>query len=157
MYVNANNKAYYPNDVYAYRGNRGRAQVSNRHGKDWMGNIQANYSKEFNKHAINALALVEGQSYYTFNSSVYTEGFDTNYFKYNNLAAGALLSYGNASSGAQKNTLLSYMARLNYMFDNKYVITVNARTDGSSKLGANHKWGFSLPHLPHGLSVMKNS
>lgn len=81
MYVNANNKAYYPNDVYAYRGNRGRAQVSNRHGKDWMGNIQANYSKEFNKHAINALALVEGQSYYTFNSSVYTEGFDTNYFK----------------------------------------------------------------------------
>lgn len=103
-----------------------------------MGNIQANYSKEFNKHAINALALVEGQSYYTFNSSVYTEGFDTNYFKYNNLAAGALLSYGNASSGAQKNTLLSYMARLNYMFDNKYVITVNARTDGSSKLGANH-------------------
>ena len=28
------------------------------------------------------------------------------------------------------------------MFDNKYVITVNARTDGSSKLGANHKWGF---------------
>lgn len=45
MYVNANNKAYYPNDVYAYRGNRGRAQVSNRHGKDWMGNIQANYSK----------------------------------------------------------------------------------------------------------------
>ena len=142
MYVNANNKAYYPNDVYAYRGNRGRAQVSNRHGKDWMGNIQANYSKEFNKHAINALALVEGQSYYTFNSSVYTEGFDTNYFKYNNLAAGALLSYGNASSGAQKNTLLSYMARLNYMFDNKYVITVNARTDGSSKLGANHKWGF---------------
>ncbi len=142
MYVNTNNKAYYPNDVYAYRGNRGRAQVSNRHGKDWMGNIQANYSKEFNKHAINALALVEGQSYYTFNSSVYTEGFDTNYFKYNNLAAGALLSYGNASSGAQKNTLLSYMARLNYMFDNKYVITVNARTDGSSKLGANHKWGF---------------
>ena len=142
MYVNTNNKSYYPNDVYAYRGNRGRAQVSNQHGKDWMGNIQMNYSKEFKKHAINALALIEGQSYYTFNSSVYAEGFDTNYFKYNNLAAGSLLSYGNASSGAQKNTLLSYMGRFNYMFDSKYVITVNARTDGSSKLGANHKWGF---------------
>ncbi len=34
------------------------------------------------------------------------------------------------------------MARLNHMFDNKYVITVNARRDGSSKLGTNHKWGF---------------
>ena len=34
------------------------------------------------------------------------------------------------------------MARLNYMFDNRYVITVNARTDGSSKLGADNKWGF---------------
>ena len=65
--------------------------------------------KEFNKHAINALALVEGQSYYTFNSSVYTEGFDTNYFKYNNLAAGALLSYGNASSrGSKEHTFILY-------------------------------------------------
>ena len=34
------------------------------------------------------------------------------------------------------------MARLNYMFDNRYIATVNLRTYASSKLGDNNKWGF---------------
>ncbi len=135
-------RQYYPNDVYDYRTNRGRANVENRLRRDWMGNMQLTFIRDFGKHSVNALALVEGQSYYNYNNSVYVEGFDTNYFKYNNLSAGSILSYGNAKSSASKNTLLSYIARFNYMYDNKYVVTLNARTDGSSKLGKNHKWGF---------------
>lgn len=46
------------------------------------------------------------------------------------------------TSQATKSNILSYMGRLNYMYDDRYVVTVNLRADGSSKLGANHKWGF---------------
>ena len=34
------------------------------------------------------------------------------------------------------------MGRFNYTYADRYVLTLNARTDASSKFGANHKWGF---------------
>ena len=141
-YRASTSKQYTPNDLFSSTSYRGEASISNTTRKDWMGNFQLNYNKQFGKHSLNALALVEAQEYYTFSSSSSARGFDTNYFGWNNLAAGADVRYGDVSSSAYRNTLLSYMARINYMFDNRYVLTVNARADGSSKLGANHKWGF---------------
>ena len=34
------------------------------------------------------------------------------------------------------------MGRVNYTYDDRYILTVNARGDASSKFGSNHKWGF---------------
>ena len=34
------------------------------------------------------------------------------------------------------------MGRVNYMYADRYIATVNIRFDGSSKLGENNKWGF---------------
>ncbi|MCF0178065.1 MAG: SusC/RagA family TonB-linked outer membrane protein [Bacteroidales bacterium] len=135
-------KSYTPNNQYSSIATRGSAGVTNAYQRNWMTSAQVAYNKEIGKHTINALALVEAQEYYTFNNSANARGFDTNYFKYNNLQAGADVKYGDVSSSASRNNLLSYMARINYMFDNRYVVTLNARADGSSKLGANHKWGF---------------
>jgi TonB-linked SusC/RagA family outer membrane protein len=45
-------------------------------------------------------------------------------------------------SGFTENTLSSFMGRLNYSFDNKYLLTVTGRMDGSSVLAPNHKWDF---------------
>ncbi|CAN5667994.1 TonB-dependent receptor [soil metagenome] len=41
-----------------------------------------------------------------------------------------------------KQTLNSYLGRVNYVFDNKYMLTASFRADGSSVFGANNKWGF---------------
>lgn len=41
-----------------------------------------------------------------------------------------------------KNILLSYLARLQYGFDDKYLISASIRRDGSSRFGANTKWGL---------------
>lgn len=45
------------------------------------------------------------------------------------------------SSGRSSQRLDSYMARVNYGFKDKFFIDVTARADGSSKFGANHKYG----------------
>ena len=37
--------------------------------------------------------------------------------------------------------LLSYMARLNYSYKNRYLLTATVRRDGSSKFGPKHRWG----------------
>jgi iron complex outermembrane receptor protein len=39
-------------------------------------------------------------------------------------------------------TLISYYGRINYTLANKYVLTLNARTDGVSKFGPGNRWGF---------------
>lgn len=39
-------------------------------------------------------------------------------------------------------SLISYLGRANYSFDDKYLLTATFRTDGSSRFGANNKWGF---------------
>ena len=120
----------------------GSATIRNSERTDMMGNVQLTYVKTRGKHELNALGLVEAQKIEAFNSSMSASNFDTNKFGFNNMGAGAVVKYGNVSSNSTANQLLSYMARLNYMYDGRYVLTANARTDGSSKLGANNKWGF---------------
>ncbi|GAB2791942.1 TonB-dependent receptor [Rhabdobacter roseus] len=46
------------------------------------------------------------------------------------------------SSGRSKQRLDSYMGRVNYGFRDKFFLDLTARVDGSSKFGANHKYGF---------------
>ena len=135
-------KSFSPNNLSSTTSDRGSASVNTSESKDWMTSAQLTYDKVLGKHAINALALVEAQRYFSFSSGATARGFETNYFKWYNLKAGATVKYGDVTSSASSNSLLSYMTRVNYMFDNKYVVTANFRADGSSKLGANNKWGF---------------
>ena len=47
-----------------------------------------------------------------------------------------------ASSGVTESAILSYIGRANYGVAGKYLFTVTARYDGSSRFGANNKWAF---------------
>ncbi|MBN2864100.1 MAG: SusC/RagA family TonB-linked outer membrane protein [Bacteroidales bacterium] len=140
---NSIRKQYTPNDHYQQlSGARGSATVRNTFERNWLGNVQLTFVKDIGNHSINALALMEGQSYFTYWNQANVTGFETNVPKYYNFQSGSVVTYGNVTSNAVKYNILSYMGRINYMFNNKYVVTLNARADGSSKLGANHKWGF---------------
>ena len=68
--------------------------------------------------------------------------FSTDKFGYNNLQAGALRLWEGTNSYYDQPRLASFMGRFNYTYADRYVLTLNARTDASSKFGANHKWGF---------------
>jgi TonB-linked SusC/RagA family outer membrane protein len=142
-YYSLNDRRYIPNDIQqgSMNGN-GQAYLKYAERNDLMGNLQLNYAREFGRHSINALALLEAQTQSLFESSTKTSGYETNYFTYNNLKAGANISWGDATSNATRFALLSYMARFNYMYDSRYVVTANVRRDGSSKLGYGNKWGF---------------
>ncbi|MBR3014474.1 MAG: TonB-dependent receptor [Bacteroidaceae bacterium] len=141
--INSDLKRYVPNDIRQGELNgNGWAYISNTKRTDIMGNIQLTYTKDFGKHHFDGLALMEGQRYKTFWYQTQSKGYETNYFKYNNLRAGANISWGDNNSNSDEYTLSSYMARVNYMYDNRYIITANLRADGSSKLGSGKKWGF---------------
>ena len=68
-------------------------------------------------------------------------GFDTNAFIYNNLGAGTDYRQGDVYSYKNSNKLISFYGRVNYGLMDKYMITATVRRDGSSRFGADHKWG----------------
>ncbi len=57
-------------------------------------------------------------------------------------ALDAVASLDSWDSGIVQSALNSYMARLNYAFDNKYLLTVSGRYDGASQLAEGNKWAF---------------
>lgn len=49
-------------------------------------------------------------------------------------------------------SILSYLGRINYAYDNKYLLTFNIRRDGSSRFGKNNRWG-TFPSLAIGWKI----
>lgn len=62
-------------------------------------------------------------------------------FEFNNMGAAEQATYA-TFSGEEIYSRLSYFARLHYNLKEKYLLTINARYDGSSRFGDNNKWGF---------------
>src|SRR5690606_976672 len=48
----------------------------------------------------------------------------------------------NQASGLTERSLLSFMGRINYAFNDKYLLTVTGRSDGASQLAEGNKWAF---------------
>jgi len=99
-----------------------------------------NFSKEFGKHTIGALAGMTYQKDKSNSLSASGTGFLTDAFGNNNLQSAA--NRGTPSTGFSDATLISYLSRANYTFDNRYLMTLTARYDGSSKFGKNNKYAF---------------
>jgi TonB-linked SusC/RagA family outer membrane protein len=62
------------------------------------------------------------------------------------------IARGSTVSGVQEWSLTSYLARLNYNFKGKYLFNAAIRSDGSSRFGANNRWG-TFPSLGAGWVV----
>lgn len=65
------------------------------------------------------------------------------YFRNGNietLNAANMISWTGTGSGASQWGIMSYIARLTYNYDSKYLATANLRYDGSSKLHPDHRW-----------------
>ncbi|MFL9484582.1 SusC/RagA family TonB-linked outer membrane protein [Chitinophagaceae bacterium LWZ2-11] len=52
----------------------------------------------------------------------------------------------------EERLLISFLGRINYAYDNKYLLSVSARTDGSSRFAPGNKWGF-FPSVSAGWKV----
>ena len=132
------NSQYLPTSVWA----NGQAYKGTKKMESLLGNMMLTYKKGWKKHFFDVLALAELQKetymgYYTTVSN-----FSTDKFGYNNLQAGAVRLWEGTNSYYEQPRLASFMGRFNYTYADRYVLTLNARTDASSKFGANHKWGF---------------
>jgi iron complex outermembrane receptor protein len=121
------------------------------------------WDREFGSHSINAVVG------YSWQENINGDGFQassTNFpvdnVSYNNLALGRPYSitsfqvdFGN-NALYQQVRLISDFARLNYNYNDRYLLQLSVRRDGSSAFGANHQWGY-FPSVGAGWRISQES
>ena len=96
------------------------------------------YNREFGKHSVGVTLLHSADSYDRRTMNMDAENLPIEEALWNNMGSvSALRSYG---TGLTQKQMESYMARINYSYDNRYMITASVRRDGASQLAEGHKW-----------------
>ncbi len=135
----------YYNPSYTYSGsfNGGQARFLTTDTYVFLNENTLNYSKVFNeKHSLNALA---GFTYQRKDSRSFIEvvtGFPSDRLGFYGISEAENLP--DILSAFREEALISYLGRVNYTFDNKYLATLTHRVDGSSKFGPNNRFA----HFP---------
>ncbi len=132
-----NNKTFSNSNTPAGAANGGYASKNPTQEQDWILNNIVNYSKSLGNHQLNATLLFSREGRTGDASSLIAQGFDNESLGYNNMGLGKIASI---SSSAFEENSLSYMARLNYSYLSRYMLTATIRRDGFSGFGAGNKW-----------------
>jgi TonB-dependent starch-binding outer membrane protein SusC len=142
-----------PGNPSFFRGAQGNvARVEN--GETWGYTVEnlLYYDKTIaEKHKISFTGLYSIQESQTFNTSIQKDSITEDFVQFYNLALSTPVNSANTTLGGteSKTSLISYMARVNYSFNDRYLLTLTYRRDGSSRLAPGNKW-FDYPALSAG-------
>ncbi len=130
-----------PTTLNAGRNVGGDASINNEIRNSYINENFLTYTNTFAKQ--HKLTVLGGFSYQKFVSEDFgarSQSFLSNSVSFRNLAGGSVSLPGNSS--LSESQLASYYGRANYNFADRYLLTVNARYDGSSNFSKNNKWAF---------------
>ncbi len=97
---------------------------------------QLTFNKTFGKHSLNATVVAEQQT----NNFTQVSGAGENPLS-NDIEEPVALSKVSFSGNRSQSALISYIARVNYEFGNRYLIGASYRRDGSSRFSPDNRWG----------------
>ena len=131
------------NDAYTttnFINSQGSASVSTTQGRSLLSENTISYNKSVGKHSLSAVAGFTYQDFLNTSLGASGVGFLSNVTETANL--GSANTPGIPSTSYSFATLLSYLGRVNYSYNNKYLATVSFRADGSSRYSEGNKWGY---------------
>ncbi|GAB3166509.1 TonB-dependent receptor [Telluribacter humicola] len=132
------------NDIYTTRkffNSPGRASISTTQSTSLLNENTISYNKTFNQlHSFSAVAGFTYQDFVNKFLSGSGSGFLSDITETHSL--GSAITPGIPASGYSKSVLLSYLARVNYIYNDKYLLTASIRRDGSSRYSEGNKWGY---------------
>lgn len=137
---------YLPSTVYEGSGYSGLGEVGTLNSFNWLNENTLTYNKKFGKHSLNVLAGFTQQQFKAEGSINGASGFVSDYDTFNNLGSGSVTSVSGSGFAIAPSTssntwaLKSYLGRINYGFNSKYLLTLTLRADGSSKFAPGHQW-----------------
>ncbi|GAB4054754.1 SusC/RagA family TonB-linked outer membrane protein [Spirosoma litoris] len=145
-------------NVKAYSANNGRAGRSYTESNTKLLETTLSYTKGFGAQNSN-FNVLGGYSFQQFDNDGFTaanSGFVTSNVTYDNLGlgSGTLVNPANnyAVSNRNQSKLISFFGRATLNLNDRYNVTATLRRDGSSKFGANNKWGM-FPSVGAGWTI----
>ncbi|EDM38070.1 putative outer membrane protein [Pedobacter sp. BAL39] len=133
-------KYYAPRTILAGYNVLGLGRTGSLNTSSWLNENTLAYTYAREKHSLNALVGFTVQKNNTENLIASASGFVNDNLKADNLGSGAVIN--SPVTNVTSFSLLSYLGRINYAYDNKYLLTLTLRADGSSKFGSNNKYGY---------------
>ena len=128
----------------------GDASIYDSRETHWIIENIVKYSRDFGKNHIGFTGLYSAQKDKYSNVTARASGFINDILTFNDLAAGATAS---VASYADQYTMVSQMARLNYSYNNLYLLTATIRRDGYSAFGANTSKFGAFPSVAVGWNI----
>lgn len=136
------------NDVYdryvpVLPGTNSLAEASkdNYNKQNFSGDIHGNYRKSFHRHTIDFTGVYEYNKYLNDGFGLTARGFLVPDLLNNNLGTATNVQTNDIFSYKNEVKLISFLGRLIYNYNDRYILTANFRRDGSSKFGPNKRWG----------------
>jgi len=140
-YYNVKDLSFAPVHIKRGEASEGIATVGQADGYTWVWENTLSYNNTFaEKHSVNAVAGITTQQYEGTPVIVSRSGIEDGRLGYHSIQEGTKIQLAHTAYSSWQ--MLSYLARLNYGFDSRYLLTLTGRVDGSSKFGANNKYGF---------------
>ena len=119
----------------------GQATTRNDEKVNYLNENTLSYNKTIGGiHSLNAVAGFTNQSEVYESRRMTARGFVTDIPKNSDMGGGSQIP--EVSSNKWKWSMQSFLGRVNYVLDNRYLFTLTARADGSSKFSEGNKWGF---------------
>lgn len=135
---NVNDRTDYYANIEPSTNSVGSASVSTMQYTSLLNENVATYSKTISKHSFNATAGFTYQQGLTTRLGGSGSGFLSDITNTGSLGSADIK--GIPSSSYVKDIIVSYLGRLNYSYDDKYLLTVSFRRDGTSRYSTNNKW-----------------
>ena len=159
FYYSNHSQWYNAGDPAGYNGSASKSQSNSI--RNYL-ELTSKYDKMWGEHRLSALVG------YSYNYNMYqgfsgwNSDFPTEGFLYNSLGSGSnyildadgklLRNLSGASSYKNDDKLIGFFGRISYGYDDRYNVLISYRYEGSSKFGADHKWG-SFPSASLGWNL----
>ena len=141
-------------------GSKNQARWQERRDFSWTLDNMITYNNTFNDVHNVGLTLLQTASEWNYETaSMQLSGLEQDMYKWNAMGSLAVTDTENGAgmnTGLNERQLESYMIRVNYGYEDKYLLTASGRWDGASQLSKGRKWAF-FPSVSLGWRIQQES
>ncbi|MBD8983141.1 MAG: TonB-dependent receptor [Bacteroides cellulosilyticus] len=125
---------------------------------NWAVEHMVTYDRTFaEKHQLNVVGMFSAEETVYTRSNMAGKDIPADYFQYYNIGrAEGEITVSPDNQNYQKSGLMSYMGRVMYSYDNRYMIMATIRSDASSRLAKGHQW-HTYPAISLGWNIKKEN